>query len=191
MSPYLSANSKRLLDLFFTLLIAPFALIAFVTAALLVLFTSGRPVFFKQERIGRFGKPFTMVKLRTLSQGFASNPGAQHAANDVTLVGKLLRKTRIDEIPQILTILKGDMSWVGPRPEVSFYYEHFQSIDTRFRDRLGAKPGITGLAQINNPNATPNENLEKLEFDLKYIESATFGLDLKILVKSFLVIWKS
>lgn len=191
MSPYLSAYSKRLLDLFFTLLIAPFALIAFLLAVLLVLFTSGRPVFFKQERIGRFGKPFTMVKIRTLGQGFASNPGAQHAANDVTPVGKMLRRTRIDEIPQILTILKGDMSWVGPRPEVLFYYEHFQSIDGRFRNRLGAKPGITGLAQINNPNATPNENLEKLEFDMKYIESATFGLDLKILVKSFLVIWKS
>jgi lipopolysaccharide/colanic/teichoic acid biosynthesis glycosyltransferase len=126
MSLYLSAGSKRFLDLFFTLLIAPFALIAFLMAVILVYFTSKGPVFFIQERIGWHGKPFKMVKIRTLSRGFSSDPGAQHGAGDITLVGRLLRKTRIDEIPQILTILKGEMSWVGPRPEVAFYYERFQ-----------------------------------------------------------------
>lgn len=188
-SPYLSAGSKRLLDLSFTLLIAPFAIIAFVLGVLLVFLTSGRPVFFEQERVGMDGDAFIMFKIRTLRNGFLSMPGSEHAANDITLIGQFLRKTRIDEIPQILNILKGEMSWVGPRPEVAFYYEHFQSLDARFEGRLRAKPGITGLAQINNPNATPSENLEKLEFDLKYIESANFGLDVKILVKSFLVIW--
>lgn len=191
LSPYLYSRTKRLLDLGFTLLIAPFALLVFVFAAVMVYLTNGSPVLFRQERIGKDGRPFEMVKIRTLSQRFASLPGAQHGANDITWIGKLLRKTRIDEIPQILTILKGEMSWVGPRPEVAFYYEEFQAKDSRFSNRLHAKPGITGLAQINNPNASPNENLEKLQHDLKYIESATFALDLKILVKSFLVIWKA
>ena len=189
MSPYLSAGSKRLLDLSFTLLISPFAIIAFLLGVLLVFLTSGRPVFFKQERVGMDGNAFIMFKIRTLRNGFSSKPGSEHAANDITLIGQFLRKTRIDEIPQILNILKGEMSWVGPRPEVAFYYERFQSLDARFEGRLRAKPGITGLAQINNPNATPSENLEKLEFDLKYIEGANFGLDVKILIKSFMVIW--
>jgi lipopolysaccharide/colanic/teichoic acid biosynthesis glycosyltransferase len=189
-SPYLYSRTKRLLDLGFTLLIAPVALSVFIVAAIVVYLTSGSPVLFRQVRVGMGGKPFKMVKIRTLSLKFASLPGAQHGANDITRVGKFLRKMRIDEIPQLLTILKGEMSWVGPRPEVAFYYEEFQAKDSRFRDRLHTKPGITGLAQINNPNASPNENLEKLQHDLKYIESATFALDLKILAKSFLVIWK-
>jgi lipopolysaccharide/colanic/teichoic acid biosynthesis glycosyltransferase len=191
MSPYLYSRLKRLLDIVFSLIIAPIALVVFIFAAFLVYFTSGSPIFFRQERIGKGGKPFQMLKIRTLSLDFASVPGAQHVAGDITWIGKILRKTRIDEIPQILSILNGEMSWVGPRPEVAFYYEHFQAIDSRFKNRLQAKPGITGLAQINNPNASPNENLEKLEHDLQYIENANFGLDLKILAKSFLVIWKS
>jgi lipopolysaccharide/colanic/teichoic acid biosynthesis glycosyltransferase len=191
MSPYLHSRSKRLLDLVFSLIIGPFALLVLVVAMILVYMTSGKPIFFTQQRVGYNGKLFTMVKIRTLNLAFASVPGAQHETNDITWVGKILRKTRIDEIPQILAILKGEMSWVGPRPEVPFYYEHFQTIDARFNQRLQARPGITGSAQINNPNATPNDNLEKLEHDLKYIECATLALDLKILATSFIVIWKS
>ncbi len=190
-SPYLNSRSKRALDLGFSVLIAPFALIAFTLGVVLVYITSGGAVLFRQERVGRDGMRFAVVKIRTLSLRFESAPGALHDANDITWIGKLLRKTRIDEIPQILTIIKGDMSWVGPRPEVPFYNDQFQLKESRFENRLKAKPGITGLAQIYKPNAAPTENLEKLEHDLKYIESASLALDLKILVKSFLVIWKA
>lgn len=96
----------------------------------------------------------------------------------------------MDEIPQIWNILIGEMSWVGPRPEVPFYYEHFKKQEPTYANRQLVRPGITGLAQLDNPNASPNENLEKLKFDLQYVKQATFWMDLRILTKSFLFIWK-
>jgi lipopolysaccharide/colanic/teichoic acid biosynthesis glycosyltransferase len=82
------------------------------------------------------------------------------------------------------------MSWVGPRPEVIYYYEHFKEKDPNYARRQVAKPGITGLAQLNDPNASPDQNLEKLIFDLKYVDHASFSMDLRILINSFIVIWK-
>ena len=96
----------------------------------------------------------------------------------------------MDETPQIWNILIGEMSWVGPRPEVPFYYEHFKKQEPTYANRQLVRPGITGLAQLDNPNASPNENLEKLKFDLQYVNQATFWMDLRILTKSFLFIWK-
>jgi lipopolysaccharide/colanic/teichoic acid biosynthesis glycosyltransferase len=190
MSTYHQSLSKRLLDIFFSLLVLPIALPVMLFSVFLVLLTSGRPVFFFQERIGYKGQPFRLVKVRSLKNTFASQPGALHNTNDITMVGVFLRKTRIDEIPQIWNILKGEMSWVGPRPEVPFYFNHFRELDPKYAERQNAKPGITGLAQLDNPNASPNENLEKLTFDLQYVEKASLGLDLRILIQSFLFVWK-
>lgn len=161
-----------------------------VISMLLVWLSSGSPIFFVQTRVGLGGKYFMLIKLRSLRKKFNSKPGALHSTDDITKVGRLLRKTRVDEIPQIWNILVGDMSWVGPRPEVPFYYDHFKGLEPTYADRQLARPGITGLAQLNNPNASPNENLEKLTFDLDYVRNASLWMDIRILVQSFLFVWK-
>jgi lipopolysaccharide/colanic/teichoic acid biosynthesis glycosyltransferase len=190
MNPYHRSLTKRILDLAFSLLVLPLALPVLVLCAILVLLSSGTPVFFAQERVGRDGQPFKLIKIRSLKKSFSSAPGAQHNPADITALGRLLRKTRVDEIPQIWNILKGEMSWVGPRPEVPFYYEHYKKLEPTYADRQLVRPGITGMAQLNNPDASPNENLEKLTFDLQYVQQANFWVDLRILIKSFLFVWK-
>lgn len=190
MSPYHASISKRFLDISFSLLILPFIWPFLIISLVLVWLSSGGQVFFYQTRVGRFGASFKLIKIRTLHKRFDSAPGALHGPNDITLVGKFLRKTHIDELPQIWNILKGDMSWVGPRPEVPYFYEHFKELEPTYADRQLARPGITGLAQLNNPDASPNENLEKLKFDLDYVNQATFWMDVRILVQTFLLIWK-
>jgi putative colanic acid biosynthesis UDP-glucose lipid carrier transferase len=100
-----------------------------------------------------------------------------------------MRSSRIDELPQIWNILKGEMSWVGPRPEVPYHYEHFKQRDANYATRQLVKPGITGLAQLNNPDALPNENLEKLKLDLEYVNQANIWMDLRILAQTFLLTW--
>lgn len=190
MSPYLNHPLKRIVDVLFSLALLPLVIPVFLITSFLVFIIDGRPIFFAHQRVGQHGKLFKLVKIRTLKNSFDSAPGAQHKQNDVTLLGKLLRKTRVDEIPQIWTILKGEMSWVGPRPEVVFYYDYYKEKDTNYARRQEAKPGITGLAQLNNPNASPDQNLEKLTFDLEYVDNASFLLDLRVLLKSFIVVWK-
>jgi lipopolysaccharide/colanic/teichoic acid biosynthesis glycosyltransferase len=190
MSPYLNHPQKRALDIIFSLLLLPVAIPVFVLTCLAVLILDGHPVFFAHKRVGQNGQLFDVIKIRTLKSSFNSAPGAQHQANDITWLGKILRKTRIDEIPQIWTILKGEMSWVGPRPEVVYYYEFFKDKDPNYVRRQSAKPGITGLAQLNDPNASPDQNLEKLVYDLKYVDQASFSMDLRILMNSFIVVWK-
>lgn len=191
MSPFLGHPLKRIVDILFSLLLLPVVIPIFFVVCLMVLLFDGRPIFFSHKRVGKDGKLFDLVKIRTLKHDFNSISGAQHQQQDVTSLGKLLRKTRFDEIPQIWSILKGEMSWVGPRPEVIYYYEHFKEKDPNYARRQVAKPGITGLAQLNDPNASPDQNLEKLIFDLKYVDHASFSMDLRILIKSFIVIWKS
>lgn len=190
MSPYLNHPLKRTVDIVFSLALLPVVIPVFLLTAVLVLLIDGSPVFFSHNRVGQHGKLFKLVKIRTLKNSFDSSPGAQHKQNDVTYLGKLLRKTRVDEIPQIWTILKGEMSWVGPRPEVVYYYDYYKEKDANYARRQEAKPGITGLAQLNNPNASPDQNLEKLIFDLEYVNSASFLMDLHVLFKSFIVVWK-
>lgn len=190
MTTYHRSISKRLLDILFSLLVLPLALSIMLLSVFLVFISSGAPVFFFQNRIGLDGKPFKLVKIRSLKNSFSSSPSALHNSSDVTMIGKMLRKTRIDEIPQIWNIIKGEMSWVGPRPEVPYYYEYYSTKEPKYKQRQVVRPGITGLAQLDNPNASPNENLEKLTFDLEYVEKATLWLDLRILIQSFLLVWK-
>ena len=189
-SNYHQSRIKRLLDIFFSVLILPVVIPVLLLCVFLVWISSGTPIFFFQTRVGRNGKPFQMIKLRSLSNNFESKPGALHGQRDITGIGRLMRKSRMDETPQIWNILIGEMSWVGPRPEVPFYYEHFKKQEPTYANRQLVRPGITGLAQLDNPNASPNENLEKLKFDLQYVNQATFWMDLRILTKSFLFIWK-
>jgi lipopolysaccharide/colanic/teichoic acid biosynthesis glycosyltransferase len=190
MSFYLNSTLKRALDILFSIAVLPIALPCMVMASILVYLSDRGPLFFVQERVGKNSYPFKMVKIRTLKKGFSSENGKQHNAEDILIIGRWLRKLRIDELPQIWNILKGEMSWVGPRPEIEYYFTHFKGIDPSFETRQVCKPGITGLAQLNNPDATPSHSLEKLPHDLHYIQHASLGMDIRILLQSIFSVWK-
>ena len=154
---------------------------------LIVMETPGSP-FYVQERIGKNGKRFKMVKLRSMTID-AEKEGAKWAeVNDprITHVGAFIRKTRIDELPQLVNVLKGDMSIVGPRPERPFFTAKFNKEIKGFENRLLVKPGLTGLAQVSGGyDISPSE---KLKYDLAYIQNLTFSLEVKIILKTFKVI---
>jgi exopolysaccharide biosynthesis polyprenyl glycosylphosphotransferase len=145
-------------------------------------------VFYRQERVGMKGKYFQLLKLRTMEMD-AEKDGPRWAdTNDmrVTRIGRYLRKTRIDELPQLLNVLKGDMSIIGPRPERPIFTEIFNKKTPGFIKRLAIKPGLTGWAQVNGGyDITPEE---KLAYDLEYIRKRSFFLDVKILLLTFKVV---
>ena len=187
---YLFSRRKRTLDLLITILSLPFTFTVIVFSAALILLVNGSPVMFKQKRIGKNGKEFIIFKLRTIKKRASNREGVLHNNGDISSIGKILRLFRFDEFPQIWNILIGNMSWVGPRPEVGYYVDKYTNLDPQFSERLKALPGITGLAQVKNPNATPNENLDKLVHDIEYIRTASLKNDLKIIVNTFFLIWK-
>jgi exopolysaccharide biosynthesis polyprenyl glycosylphosphotransferase len=178
---------KRGLDIILSLvglvLLAP--LFPFIYA--LIRLSSWGPAFYIQTRSGQFGRPFNIYKFRTMSMNAEQN-GAQWAAkNDarVTPIGYLLRKTRLDEVPQFLNILKGDMSFVGPRPERPEMVREIEKEVPFFTFRCWARPGLTGLAQIRyGYGATIKEAKQKLQYDLFYIKNWSILLDLKIILRT-------
>ena len=161
--------------------------IILIFAFLVTLETPGKP-FYTQERLGKYGKKFNIIKIRSMYCDAEKN-GAQWATeNDsrITKVGSFIRKTRIDELPQLFNILCGDMSLVGPRPEREEFAAEFTNIMPYFKNRLLVKPGLTGLAQINGGyDLTPEE---KIIFDLDYIKNQSLGLDFKILISTVRVV---
>jgi lipopolysaccharide/colanic/teichoic acid biosynthesis glycosyltransferase len=189
MSPYLLQFPKRFFDILFSILVLPIALPIIFISAIIIYITDGGPIFIAQERVGMQSLPFKMFKIRTLQNQFKYTPGKQHDTSDILWIGVFLRKFRIDELPQIVNIFKGEMSWVGPRPEFPYFFEHYLKLNDSYSKRQSCRPGITGLAQINDPNATPENTLEKLPFDLKYVQDATIWMDIHIMIKSFFAIW--
>jgi exopolysaccharide biosynthesis polyprenyl glycosylphosphotransferase len=180
---------KRLTDVIVSfivlLLTAPLAALA----AVLVKLDSPGPILFKQERLGRESVPFTLFKFRTMRVDAESETGPVWAAeNDsrVTRVGKWLRKFRIDEIPQLLNVLRGDMSLVGPRPEREIFIRKLSEKIPFYAERLLVPPGISGWAQVMYPYAASiEESRRKLQFDLYYIKHMSFFLDMYVLLKTF------
>jgi lipopolysaccharide/colanic/teichoic acid biosynthesis glycosyltransferase len=189
-SAYLHSRKKRMLDLVFTIIVLPGIILLLSFCALAILLTMGFPLIFAQNRVGINGKVFMIYKLRTLKRKASNKTGITHTNGDITPLGKLMRLFRFDELPQIWNILRGEMSWVGPRPEVPYYTKKYTELNPGFRNRLLALPGITGLAQLHNPNATPSDNPIKLEFDLDYISTASLSGDIYILFKTFFLLWK-
>ena len=141
------------------------------------------PVFFSQERTYLFGETFTIRKFRTLVPTDGGEVGTEIEDNRRTTLGQILRTTHLDEIPQLWSILVGDMSVVGPRPAQTELEDQFQAEAIEWRKRWFVKPGLTGLAQINN--ATSSEPAEKIQYDLEYIRNQSLTLDLKILLRQF------
>ena len=160
------------------------ALVLIMVFGLLVKIETPGKVFYSQERLGKHGKKFRLYKIRSMHDD-AEKDGAKWAdQNDdrVTKIGKFIRNTRIDELPQLLNILKGEMSIVGPRPEREIFTIQFEEEIPGFSQRLNVKPGLTGWAQINGGyDISPRE---KLEYDLYYIKNRSLRLDFKILFKT-------
>jgi undecaprenyl phosphate N,N'-diacetylbacillosamine 1-phosphate transferase len=170
---------KRFIDIVLSLITIVILLPVLVIIAVAIKLSSRGPVIFAQERAGKDGKPFTFYKFRTMKTDVDPFGPSPKSSNDnrLTKVGVLLREYSLDELPQLLNILKGDMSIVGPRP---LYISQIVEWDQRQKKRLLVKPGLTGLAQISGRGGITRE--EKLELDVKYVETAGFWLDLKIVL---------
>jgi lipopolysaccharide/colanic/teichoic acid biosynthesis glycosyltransferase len=151
----------------------------FVVISIAIKLSGKGPAIFRQERAGKNGKPFIFYKFRTMRvdvEPFGSSPKTGDDPR-LTRVGKLLREYSLDELPQLFNILKGDMSFIGPRP---LYVSQMAEWDERQKKRLLVKPGLTGLAQISGRGQLTRE--EKLELDVKYVETAGFLTDIKIIL---------
>jgi lipopolysaccharide/colanic/teichoic acid biosynthesis glycosyltransferase len=185
------AKVKRLADFVSALVALPFVALVLIPAAIAIKLDSTGPIFFRQRRMGYRGKRFTIVKLRTMRIVEGTDTDARSSAmtldNDqrITRVGKFLRHYRIDELPQLLNVLRGDMSWIGPRPEaveLSLWYERELPF---YRYRHIVRPGITGWAQVRQGHvAEVDEVLGKLHYDFYYIKHFSFWLDLLIVART-------
>ena len=188
-----SSIAKRLFDIIASLLLLVLALPVILFFALLVKIDSKGPAFFRQQRVGLYGQKFELVKLRSMRTD-AEKDGAKWADKDdprITRVGNVIRKIRVDELPQVWTVLKGEMSFVGPRPEVPKFVEELDAELPYYAERHMVKPGITGWAQINYPyGASVEDARAKLEYDLYYAKNYTPFLDLLILLQTLrVVLW--
>ena len=185
-------GAKRVVDLLTSLVLLIVTLPVSAMTALLIRATSPGPVLFRQERVGQHGKNFMLFKFRSMRED-AELDGVPKWASDndprVTVVGRIIRKLRIDEIPQIFNVLKGDMSFVGPRPERPFFVEELARELPYFLERHTVRPGITGWAQVNYPyGATVEDAKQKVQYDLYYIKNFSVFLDLLILIKTIRVV---
>lgn len=179
---------KRIFDVIFSLfLLITTSPIMIITCLATIIEDKGTPFYF-QERVGHLGKKIKIIKLRSMYLDAEKN-GAQWAKKDddrVTRVGHFIRKTRIDELPQLINVLKGDMNLIGPRPEREVFVEQFCMEIDGFEKRLEVRPGLTGLAQVSGGyDHTPKE---KLEYDKKYIENYSLKQDIVIFFKTIMVV---
>jgi lipopolysaccharide/colanic/teichoic acid biosynthesis glycosyltransferase len=177
---------RRLTDIVVSASLLAFAAPLLAFAMLAIRLESPGRVIFRQRRIGKDGRPFDVLKLRTMVDG-AEHLGAGLAVNEndvrITRVGALLRRTSLDELPNLVNVLRGEMSLIGPRPTIPV---QVQSYTERQRGRLAVKPGITGWAQVNGRTALPWG--ERIELDLYYIEHRSLALDVEILARTVVMV---
>ncbi|MDI6781775.1 MAG: sugar transferase, partial [bacterium] len=181
---------KRIIDIVASLLTLCVLFPFLVIIAILIKIDSHGPIIFSQERVGRDKHPFKIYKFRTMRVDAEKNTGPVLAQKDderITKLGKFLRHTRIDEIPQCINVLMGQMSLVGPRPERMFFVEQFKTAIPGYIKRFKVRPGITGLAQVNAGYDISPKN--KLKYDLLYIKNYSLILDFKLMLKTLLVIF--
>jgi len=179
---------KHLLDKIFSFILLVILSPIFILIAILIKLDSKGPVFFIQQRVGKDNKLFNIYKFRTMvPDAINIGSGVYTEENDprITRIGRFLRKTSLDELPQLINILKGEMSFIGPRPTLAYQVEQYNDFQ---RKRLLVRPGVTGLAQVNGRNSLSWP--ERIEYDVKYVENYSLMLDFKILLKTFLVIFK-
>lgn len=179
---------KRVFDFVFSFVVLVVGLPIWVLVGILVRLTSKGPAIYRQTRIGQHGKAFTMLKFRTMANNAESETGPVWATvgdSRYTKLGRWLRKTRLDEVPQFWNVWKGDMSLVGPRPERPFFVEQLTKEIPLYSRRHRVKPGITGWAQVKWKYDTSLEDVQqKVKYDLFYIENMSFRKDLQILFRT-------
>ncbi|MFC1806637.1 sugar transferase [Planctomycetota bacterium] len=180
------AEFKRAIDILFALPGVIIAAPIIAALAVLVKLTSKGPAFYRQERVGRDGRVFKIVKLRTMVADAESKTGPVWASADdprETPLGRILRRTHLDELPQLWNVLKGDMSLIGPRPERPVFVEKFKREIPQYTDRLAVRPGITGWAQVNHVyDQSVDDVRRKVAFDCEYIRQMGWGIDIKIML---------
>lgn len=185
---------KRLVDVLMSTVLIFILLPISIFSILTIKFSSPGSIFYIQTRVGKNNKPFNLFKFRTMFENSEIESGPVWASIDdprITVIGRLLRKFRIDEIPQLLNVLKGDMSIVGPRPERPFFVEKLNARYPYYSRRLCLRPGITGWAQVVGDYDTTLDNVEnKLKHDFYYIENISMLLDIKIMFKTLIILAK-
>jgi exopolysaccharide biosynthesis polyprenyl glycosylphosphotransferase len=180
---------KRLADIAVGLSVAVFGAVPMLIIAALIKLDSKGPVIFRQERLGKDGKSFVMYKFRSMHVDAEVNgpQWAEKKDDRCTRIGSILRKTRLDELPQFFNILKGEMSLVGPRPERPYFYDQFETYIHGFRNRLVVRPGLTGWAQVSGGYDLLPE--EKIVYDMEYISKMSVGMDLRCIFKTVRLIF--
>lgn len=184
---------KRIIDVVASLIalaiLAPFLIIIGIVVKL----SSPGPVFFTQERIGKNGKPFNIIKFRTMVVNAESNGPQLSSSTDprITKVGKFMRKYRIDELPQFINVIIGQMSLVGPRPERQFYIDQITKVEPQFHQLNKVRPGITSWGQVKYGYAeNVSQMLDRMKYDLLYLKNRSLALDFKIMLNTVLIIFK-
>ncbi len=176
---------KPIIDFFLAIILLILLSPLIILISIFIYFSMGKPVLFKQKRPGYKEKIFTLYKFRTMTNEKDKNGNLLPDEKRLTKVGKIIRNLSLDELPQLFNVLKGDMSFVGPRP---LLVEYLPLYNDRQRKRHEVKPGITGLAQVMGRNALTWK--EKFEYDIYYVENLSFWLDLKIILLTILKVLK-
>lgn len=185
---------KRLFDILVSLIALPFVLLILAVFAPIIYFTDKGPVFYNAPRLGKNGKVFKMFKLRSMyvnAPDIRNADGSTYNGDDdprVTKVGRFMRKTSIDELPQFLNVLIGDMSLIGPRGHLTTGYQGFEKLSERHQRRLAVRPGITGYNQAYFRNSVSME--ERVNNDIYYVDNLSFALDVRILFKTVATVLK-
>ena len=189
---FLRSFIKRIFDLFASIIILIVSFPVMLITALCIYFEDRTPIFYQQERVGMDGHSFMVLKFRSMRNDAEKGMQPQWAAaNDsrTTKVGRIIRKLRVDELPQILNVFKGEMSFVGPRPERPFFVKQLSDEVPYYNVRHSIKPGITGLAQVRYQyGASVEDSIQKLQYDLYYVKNNSLFLDVLILIDTFQVV---
>jgi exopolysaccharide biosynthesis polyprenyl glycosylphosphotransferase len=192
--PYWQRVAKRLFDIFFSIIAIILLIPVYIFLTIAVKLSSPGPILFFQERIGLNGKPFKIIKFRTMYID-AEKLGPQLSSTDdprITPIGKFMRKARLDEFPQFFNVLKGDMSLVGPRPERQFFIDQIKVREPQFLELTKVRPGITSWGQVKYGYAeNVDQMIQRMKFDLLYLRNRSIALDLKILMHTVLIIVKA
>ncbi|MDX2361459.1 MAG: sugar transferase [Crocinitomicaceae bacterium] len=191
--PVWQRTFKRLIDVSASIVSLVLLIPVFIVLGILVKMSSPGPIFFLQERIGKNGVPFKIIKFRTMFLDSEKNGPQLSSTSDprITKIGRFMRKSRLDEFPQFFNVLIGDMSLVGPRPERQFYIDQIASIEPQFLELTKVRPGITSWGQVKYGYAeNVDQMLDRMKYDLLYLKNRSLSLDFKIMLYTILIIFK-
>jgi len=191
--PVWQRTFKRIFDVCVSIVALILLLPLFIVLAILVKISSPGPIFFRQQRIGKNGQTFMIIKFRTMYENSEQNGPQLSSTNDprITNIGRFMRKSRLDEFPQFYNVLIGDMSLVGPRPERQFYIDQIATVEPQFLELTKVRPGITSWGQVKYGYAESVEQmLDRMKYDLLYLKNRSLSLDFKIMLYTVLIIFK-